>query len=141
MNKVWIERRYVDTWSINHFLFGASLAVIFKTLGISFVIGLIYALAIFIIWEIIELVASANETSTNEVLDIVSETLGFIILWQIENMWLYIGLILIYVFLETWGYVTKSIMTVHKLKRVLYIIYIPLVLIYSVFYLYLIDIF
>lgn len=67
------ERRYVDWWSVPHFLGGVILAM--------FGIGLVWVAGLAIAWEGIELATNVEEYPTNRVCDIVLAVAG----WALVN--------------------------------------------------------
>lgn len=67
------ELRYVDWWSVPHFLGGVLLAM--------FGIGLAWVVAVAAMWECIELAAAVDEYPTNRICDIALAVAG----WAVVN--------------------------------------------------------
>jgi hypothetical protein len=65
------ELRYVDWWSVPHFLSGVLLAM--------FGIGVAWVAALAIAWELIEITAAVDEYPTNRVVDVVLALAGWLL--------------------------------------------------------------
>ena len=91
---MWKERN-IDLWSLNHLLFGCTLAVFMKSFGFDFFTAVGLAVAIFLVWEVIEL--------SNRI-----ELLGFIVFYKIEfSQKVYIVLFLAFGLLEFFGFYSR----------------------------------
>lgn len=126
---MWKERK-IDLWSLNHLIFGCTLAMMMRGLGISFSFGIFFALVIFIIWEFIEIYNKEGEVFINQLTDIIFETFGFVIFFfnTFSNL-INVTLIISFFILEFFGYHSKIKLGV-RVK--LYIFYIVVVFLYSV---------
>lgn len=69
-----IEGTYVDWWSVPHFVGGVLLGLI----GVP----LVYAFAIAIVWELVEILAHAREHPANRIVDVVLAVAG----WATANV-------------------------------------------------------
>jgi len=68
------EGKYLDWWSVPHFTVG----VLFALVGV----GLVYVVAIAIVWEIVEVYARTREYQTNRITDVVLAAAG----WLVANL-------------------------------------------------------
>lgn len=68
------EGTYVDWWSVPHFVGG----VLFGLVGVP----LVYAVAIAIVWELVEILAHAHEEPANRIVDAVLAVAG----WATANV-------------------------------------------------------
>jgi len=95
--------KYIDFWSIPHFLFGAMLASLARAFDVS-VWGV--ALAMFIVavlWEVFEVVEHIPESRTNGVIDVVLAIVGFVIVaWLLPLFSHTVELILFAVLFVLW---------------------------------------
>ena len=64
------EGKYVDWWSVPHFVVG----VLFALVGV----GIAFLVAIAAVWEIVEICARTREHATNRVVDVVLAASGWI---------------------------------------------------------------
>lgn len=105
-NKIWTERKWLDTWSVNHFLFGMiscyCLGLYLDALTAFWVAFLAYFL-----WEVFEFFMKL-EIITNQFMDIVVSIFGFLLVALIlpSNIGITI-IIFIFVLMELYGYATK----------------------------------
>lgn len=104
---LWKERKYVDAWSINHALFGLTLAAIMVALHIEVIIGALYAAILFIVWEFIEYATKVGETTYNQMIDIVVAMLGFFAFFIFPTVLVASVAIFLFFVLETGGYISK----------------------------------
>lgn len=76
---LWKHRRYIDLWSLVHFLSGMLLAAgcVYVALGFAHALMLISALLIG--WEILEWLAGISETAGNIILDLIIGVAGFLL--------------------------------------------------------------
>jgi len=84
-NKIWCEGKYLDLWSIIHFLSGAIIAGLCVFIGLSFITGLVITLGLVVIWEIFELIKSIKEALVNRFIDIIIGVASFIIAYCLFN--------------------------------------------------------
>ncbi|HBD24741.1 MAG: hypothetical protein A2566_03385 [Candidatus Zambryskibacteria bacterium RIFOXYD1_FULL_40_13] len=104
---MWKERN-IDLWSLNHLLFGCTLAVFMKSFGFDFFTAVGLAVAIFLVWEVIELSNRIFETKINKISDVALELLGFIVFYKIEfSQKVYIVLFLAFGLLEFFGFYSR----------------------------------
>ena len=109
MKSVWQENKYIDLWSLNHFLSGSSLAGVAWFFKIHFIVAVCIAAAIFIMWEYIEYYTKVGEALTNQISDIVVATLGFFVFYFVQSPLISALIITLFLILETWGYLHKFI--------------------------------
>lgn len=81
---MWNEGKYVDLWSLIHFLFGILFVFAADFFEITFVVALIVLTVVAALWEVIEFVSGkAGEYFSNRVADIIFSDLGFIFMYFI----------------------------------------------------------
>lgn len=73
---IWRHGRYVDLWSLVHFLSGVLLALGFYGLGFGFMAALMFSLILLIAWEVFEWAIRIIEPTPNVLIDIVIGALG-----------------------------------------------------------------
>lgn len=74
---VWKHGKYLDLWSLVHFLSGFVLCGLFYWLEFSFIWALIYSSILLSLWEVLEFFISIIEPSLNVIVDIIVGLLGF----------------------------------------------------------------
>ncbi len=74
---IWKHGKYMDTWSIVHFLSGFLLAEIFYKFGYTFLSALLISTVLLLMWEGFEWLIKIIEPSANVYMDIVFGLLGF----------------------------------------------------------------
>ena len=79
INQYWKEGKYVDLWSINHILSGVVVGALLFRFGLNFHWAIIVSLALFVGWEIFEIVIGIKEHMTNIVMDVVFDLVGFLL--------------------------------------------------------------
>ena len=109
MKNIWQENKYIDLWSLNHFLLGASFAGLAWYFKINFIVALCIAVVLFIIWEYIEYYTKVGESKTNQMSDIIVATIGFFISYFVQTPLILSVVIMLFMILETWGYLHKFI--------------------------------
>lgn len=77
MVNIWKHGKYVDLWSLVHFLAGFLLGGLFYFLGTTFLWALAYSLILMLIWEIFEAATRIIEPSLNVVFDVLMGLAGF----------------------------------------------------------------
>jgi hypothetical protein len=95
----WKNGKFVDLWSIGHFILGMLLAYAIPFLEIRFSWAFFTALLIMFLWELFEVFAKIKETMTNRIIDILLGLLGFLLIIPLFS---HVGqntLIVIFVFL------------------------------------------
>ncbi|OHA88875.1 MAG: hypothetical protein A3C70_01660 [Candidatus Zambryskibacteria bacterium RIFCSPHIGHO2_02_FULL_43_14] len=81
---IWKHGKYLDLWSLVHFLSGFILCGFFYWLGLSFFWTSIYSIVLLVLWEIFEFFIEIIEPSVNVAVDIAVGLLGFF-----SATWLY----------------------------------------------------
>lgn len=109
---VWQERRYLDAWSVNHFLAGVLLASVAVFFVVSLTIAAPLALALFILWELFERLIDAGEAFPNQLLDVVVDAAGFAVGWllwgrEVLDAGAFIAVAAVFAALLAWGYYSK----------------------------------
>jgi len=137
MDKIWLEKDLIDTWSLNHFLFGATLPLIFHKLSFGFSQSLIYAVIIFLLWEVIEVFADENEKKYNWLFDVILATAGFLCLWFVYVIPAFWAIILVFTTLEIFGYATRIL--IDKKHKIFSAGCIATVLVYLLIYVFIIK--
>lgn len=106
---IWSEGKYVDFWSLNHFLAGFLLGQVFVFFKINFWFSLIFSLSLMVIWEIYEYRNDVKESIQNRVMDIVIGLISFLLVYFLtrygffDNFIFYI-VFFVFLVLELWGY-------------------------------------
>lgn len=111
---IWREGKFLDVWSLNHFLFGfLSSYLLTEFFHLDLLVSCLIGLFAYIVWEVFEVLIKAGEYPTNQVMDVVVSLVGF---------WLFVcarqfgggavfGLIqpilLCFIALECFGYYSK----------------------------------
>lgn len=75
---IWKREKYFDTWSIVHFMSGVILGGVTYRLGLGFLWAVAIALAVILIWEVIEWIIKIIEPSPNVLTDIILGFGGFL---------------------------------------------------------------
>ena len=76
---IWKHGKYLDLWSLVHFLSGFLLSGLFFWLGFSFIWALAYSTLLLILWEAFEFIIKIIEPSVNVTVDILIGLAGFFI--------------------------------------------------------------
>jgi hypothetical protein len=74
---IWKHGKYIDTWSLVHFLSGVILASATWYVGLSLAWSFLVSLALLLIWELFEAIKKIIEPSVNVAVDIGVGLLGF----------------------------------------------------------------
>lgn len=74
---IWKHGKYLDMWSLVHFLSGFVLCGFFYWLGSDFIWALIYSTILLALWEVFEFFIKIIEPSVNVTVDIAVGLLGF----------------------------------------------------------------
>ncbi len=82
----WKHGKYVDMWSVVHFLSGYNLFLFFNLWGLDLVYSLIFSVILLLLWEVFEWSVKIIEASPNVIMDIVIGFLGFVFGWFIHNI-------------------------------------------------------
>lgn len=99
--QTWKEGKYIDPWSFIHLIDGMFLAGIVLLIGFNFLIGFLIALAIILIWELIE----PPEALTNKILDVLISVIGFFFMYFIYSMTLFIVVSILAISLNFWAWI------------------------------------
>ena len=75
----WKHGKYVDSWSIVHFLWGIILAAALYRFGVEFIFALIISLVLLITWELIEWFINVIEPRANVLVDLAIGIAGFLV--------------------------------------------------------------
>lgn len=75
---IWKHGKYVDTWSIIHFLSGFLLCSIFYVLGYEFMPAMLLSIVLLLVWEVFEWSLTILEPSVNVMMDIIIGLAGFL---------------------------------------------------------------
>ncbi len=76
---IWKHGKYVDMWSLVHFLSGFLLVAIFYKLGYQITSALFISALLLMAWEAFEWVVKIIEPSVNVIMDIIVGLFGFAI--------------------------------------------------------------
>jgi hypothetical protein len=68
---IWREGKYLDLWSVPHFLSGISVALGLHILGFDFWAAVVIGFLLLVAYEMFEVIAKIEETQMNRVLDVV----------------------------------------------------------------------
>ncbi len=108
---IWKHGRWVDAWSVVHFLSGFFIALLFYTIGFSVLLTMLCTLAALILWEIYEWLLGILETPYNVATDIVLGALGaggalYLYFFRGQSLpeWLLLLLFFFMLFLSVWGF-------------------------------------
>ena len=87
-NRALWEGRYVDPWSITHFISGALVAYVFLFFGLDFWSGFGINFFIAVLWEFFEKYTriSATEYASNNVTDVLFSALGFVAAYWVVHL-------------------------------------------------------
>ena len=83
---IWKHGKYVDMWSVVHFLSGYNLYLLFNTLGFDLLYSAVFSVILLLLWEIFEWSVKIIEASPNVIMDILIGFLGFIFGWFIHDI-------------------------------------------------------
>lgn len=131
---MWKERN-IDLWSLNHLIFGCTLAIILKIFNIDFFYATIIAIIIFLGWETIEIYTKTFETTFNRFSDVFIELFGFVLFYKVKfSLMVYFILFAVYGLLELSGYYSR---VQEDKKDKLNYVYMTMVVVYCFFGLFL----
>lgn len=111
INHLWREHRYVDLWSINHILSGVVLGSLLWTFGMPLTYSAVFAIVLFVGWEIGEVIYGINEHFSNIVMDVLFDIAGFAgaaywyfvlgrpLSWTALSVW-----IAVFIVFNVWGF-------------------------------------
>lgn len=123
---IWKEGKYFDLWHVNHFLAGVLLAGVTLIFGIDLFWGFVVSFILMIAWEFFEYFSKIHETMFNRIMDVFLSTLSFglvvyleqNILSQAEFMQMFYVSLVLYIFLELWGFRAYQIAKEAKAKLI-----------------------
>lgn len=120
---LWAEGKWIDFWTINHFLSGVVLGIAFYFFEVSLLWSFILTTFIFITWEIVEYVLKW-EKMTNQASDFLANYLGYITFiffyYALEkpfNSKVEIAIVTVFILLEIWGFYAYRRRVKKSLKR------------------------
>ena len=101
------DGKYLDLWSLNHFLSGIVYAGWMFEWGFSLWFVFISYFIFAVVWELYELYADIFEHLGNKTMDIVTGVVGFFLLYStdifnIKNLWV---ITIVYIILELYCYI------------------------------------
>ena len=76
---IWKHGKYIDMWSLVHFLSGFLLALIFHKFNFGLLSAFLSSLVILIAWEVFEWIIKIIEPSVNVLFDIAIGISGFLL--------------------------------------------------------------
>ena len=105
--KLWEEGKYLDFWSVIHFLSGVLLGILFGMLNITFLPALLLIIMLGIIFEVIEYFILGIETFPNKVVDVIISTIGFLIAFLLlpKSLLLFLILLVVWIILNIIGWI------------------------------------
>lgn len=124
LNTYWREGRYVDLWSINHVLSGIVLASLLFGLKAPFGWSLLAAVALFVGWEVVEVLTGIKEHMPNMIMDVVCDLAGFLVIsyyyfildktlsWTSFSAWL-----LLFIFFNIWGFIAYEARKIDEIPK------------------------
>lgn len=74
---IWREGKYLDLWSVPHFLSGVSVALGLHILGFDFWAAFVIGFLLLVGYEMFEVIAKIEETKMNRTLDVVVGMMSF----------------------------------------------------------------
>lgn len=77
-NDIWKEGKWLDLWSVVHFMSGISIGFGFYFLNLGNTLTFLVALASLVLYEGWEIMEKIEETPNNRVMDVIIGMLGFI---------------------------------------------------------------
>jgi uncharacterized membrane protein YeaQ/YmgE (transglycosylase-associated protein family) len=106
---IWKHGKYVDTWSVVHFLSGLLLVGFFYKIGYEFIPALVFSTLLLLAWEVFEWIIKIIEPSVNVMVDIVVGLAGFFVgayLYYVREAYsetLFYSALAVTVALAAWG--------------------------------------
>jgi type III secretory pathway component EscU len=106
MTDIWKHGKYVDLWSLVHFLSGVLLAAVTQRLDLPFFWALAVSVVALVAWEWFEALKKIIEPSVNVTVDIVIGLVGFLLAWSFVswNDALLVAVLIATVLLSFWGF-------------------------------------
>ncbi len=123
---IWKEGKYFDLWHVNHFLAGVLLACVTIIFKIDLFWGFVVSFILMVAWEFFEYFSKIHETMFNRFMDVFLSTLSFglvvylkqNILSQAEFMQMFYVSLVLYIFLELWGFRAYQIAKAAKARLI-----------------------
>ena len=108
MHSIWKEGKYLDLWSLPHFLVGIILGHIFIYFNLSLTIALIATLVIKTVWEVYEHKYVTIEAVPNKILDVIIGLIGLITVYvyndyALINLVSFSVILIINIIFSFWG--------------------------------------
>lgn len=113
--KIWVNRRYIDLWSLNHLLTGGVIAGVSVLSSIPFWTSVIILFFLLFLWEVYEILIKIKETVANRVLDIVFGLIGYATMYIVmnlellNNIMLFLIVTILFVIMNLWGWIAYKI--------------------------------
>ena len=107
---IWKHGKYLDLWSLVHFLSGFLLCGLFYWLGLGFIWAFVYSTFLLILWEAFEFIIKIIEPSVNVTVDILIGLIGFFLaawFYFLSNKFdasIYLALVGITFAISLWGF-------------------------------------
>ncbi len=109
---IWKKGKYIDLWSLNHFVGGVLIARILFFFDLSFWPALSITFVVKMVWEIYELIRNIKESIENKVMDVIIGIFGFLIMYYLyiqviffSSTLFFVVIFVVWLFLNFWGYV------------------------------------
>ncbi len=107
----WKEGKYCDLWSVVHTLSGVVLASILFYFEMNLILAFVIATMLFVGWEAVEVALGIKEHTTNMVMDVVFDFLGFLIVLYLYleldmsiSLYTIIYSVVAFLLFSLWGY-------------------------------------
>ncbi len=119
--KIWVKKKYLDCWSINHFLSGCILAAISSIIQLSLLKSAVIVLVLLIFYELFEISRKIREPIINRTFDVIVGMFGFSLVYRLttenilDSKYFLIVAIPLGILLLSWG------MWASKLKKQLHL--------------------
>lgn len=108
---IWKHGKYIDMWSLVHFLSGFLLGGLFYWLGTNLVLTVVFSIGILILWEFFEFATGIIEPSPNVIFDIVTGLGGLLISISLYywlnfsfNLSFFVTVLIVTSVLAVWGF-------------------------------------
>lgn len=108
---IWKHGKYIDMWSVVHFLSGYCLFLLFYIMDYEFVHAMFFSIFLLILWEFFEWITDIIEPSLNVIADLIVGFSGFMFGWFLHYFLnrpfdsIYLGFALgITLTLSLWGF-------------------------------------
>ncbi len=113
---IWREGKWLDLWSVVHFLSGVSVAIGFQIFGFPFIPTAVIAFLCFVAYEMWEAMVKIHETPQNRFMDVVvgmgsfllTHAIGIPPAWTMQFYIAFFGVLAINVVLATLGWIASQ---------------------------------